>query len=164
MKMRTFWIGSVTVLTALAACAAPEPPDTTAADLEAIDATREAFKTAFEAGDAAQLSQLYTEDAVLMDGGQPTISGRAAIRQSFEETFSQVDVQVEINPQATEVDGDLAFDSGTFRSTATPKAGGEAMVQEGRYVVILRRGSDGAWRVARDMGNSPTPPMMPEGM
>ena len=39
--------------------------------------------------------------------------------------------------------GNIGFDRGHFKITLTPKAGGPAVNDEGRYVVLLEKGADG---------------------
>jgi ketosteroid isomerase-like protein len=70
-----------------------------------------------------------------------------------------------VTSQTMDVSGDLGFDNGTFTGTMTPTAGGDAMSREGRYIVILRRAADGAWRISRSISNAPMPTdaMMPGG-
>ncbi|HSG00938.1 MAG TPA: SgcJ/EcaC family oxidoreductase [Vicinamibacterales bacterium] len=154
---------ALTLALTLVACAPAAPPDTTAEDLAAISALRDAFRTGFNAGDAAALAALFTDDAVLMNPGQATAAGPAAIEALYGQLFAEMTAQTEIRPEATEVSGSLAYDSGTYTGTMTPKAGGDAMTEEGRYVVILKKGADGSWKIARDIGNTPTMPAMPGG-
>jgi uncharacterized protein (TIGR02246 family) len=154
-------IAFVGVSGACAPAETPMPPDTTAEDLAAVGALREAWRTAFNAGDAAALTALYTDDAVIMNPGEATITGLAAIQAHYDDLFSRIDAEAQIHPEATDVDGSLGFDSGTFTNTATLKPGGEAVSEEGRYVVILRKQADGQWKVSREIGNRPTAPAPP---
>ncbi len=157
---------AIAVAVGLSACTPPAPapaPDTSAEDLAAINAVRDAWAAAFAAGDAAALAALYTNDAARMNPGEPTVSGPAAIQAGFEQMFSEATASNDIRPEMTDVSGDWGFDSGTYTSTVTPKAGGEAMTESGRYLVVLRKQADGSWKIVREMGNSPTAPMMPGG-
>jgi ketosteroid isomerase-like protein len=54
--------------------------------------------------------------------------------------------------------GDIAHEHGTFSVTVTPKAGGNAMTNTGKYLVILKRGSDGTWLIHHDIDNANEPP------
>ena len=148
---------------AIAACAAPEPevavPATDpAADMAAINTLRQSYQTAFNAGDAAGVAALMAADVNDMEPGMPTMAGAAAVQEGLTGMFQQYTAQIEITAQKTEVVGDLAYDRGTFRNTMTPKAGGDAMTEEGRYLVVARRQADGSWKLVELMGNSPTPP------
>jgi ketosteroid isomerase-like protein len=59
--------------------------------------------------------------------------------------------------------GDFGYDRGRFTFALTPKAAGTPAppMDEGRYLVLLRKDTDGQWRVARDIGNSSLPMPMP---
>jgi ketosteroid isomerase-like protein len=47
------------------------------------------------------------------------------------------------------VSGDLAIDAGYMRQTMT-RPGAEPMVMYRRFLVTMRRGADGAWRIVAD--------------
>ncbi len=64
---------------ALVACSAPPPPDPTA-ELGAIKGLRSSFESAFNSGDAAKLTALYTADAVSMQEHMPPTVGHDAIQ------------------------------------------------------------------------------------
>jgi uncharacterized protein (TIGR02246 family) len=122
--------------------------------------------TAYNAGDAAGLAALYTENATVMNAGEPTVTGRAAIQAYYEGVFAEMTGTSEVRSSAMAVSGAWGYDSGEFSGSMTPKAGGDAMNRAGRYVVILQKDATGAWRIARAMNNDPTPPapvMMPGG-
>ena len=146
----------------LTACAPAEQPKTAdpEADKAAINKVREDFMAAFNANDAAKVGDIYAETAVMMDAGQPTIQGRAAIVEHNKMFFDMNMVKISLTPRATMTSGDLAFDEGTYMIEITPKAGGQAATAEGRYLVVLQRGADG-WKVIEDIGNSAAPPPPP---
>jgi len=58
------------------------------------------------------------------------------------------------------VDGNLAYQRGTFTVDATPRAGGNTTKSSGNFLRIYRRQPNGEWRMTRDMFNSTpaTPP------
>lgn len=159
------FVCTVALLFLAAACApAPAtPPDTSAQDRAAIDAVRDAWVAGYNAADADALANLFTEDAIAMPAEQPTITGRAAIRQHYADTFAAGKGTASVTPQETQLMGDWAYDLGTFSGTFTPAAGGDAMSVEGRYIVVLQRQTDGSWKIARDIDNSATPPVGSEG-
>jgi ketosteroid isomerase-like protein len=47
--------------------------------------------------------------------------------------------------------------------TVTPKAGGNAMTENGKYLVILKRQGDGPWLIHHEIGNSSEPMPAPAG-
>jgi len=143
-----------------------QPKTDPKADKEAVEKIRDTFIDAFNANDPAKVAGIYSEKAVMMNNGQPTAQGRAAIAELNKTVFDQFNGKITLNPQNTKVSGDLAFDEGTFTTVMTPKAGGLPITDEGRYVVILQRETDG-WKVIEDIGNvskvapAPEPPKKP---
>ena len=153
-----------------AACApaAPKPGPPTGDDVTKINALRDGFLAAFNAGDAAKIVESYTPDAIAMPSHHAMVSGRDAILAFNRDFFSQMSATMSLTPQETTVSWDLGYDRGTFSMTMTPKAGGAPMSDHGKYLVVLQRQSDGSWKVTRDIDNSdmpmppPPPPPAPE--
>lgn len=160
-KMLVRFGAAVAIAVLAVACAPAAPPDTTADDMTAVSALRSAWEAAYEAGDAAALAALYTEDATSMPAGEATVAGKAAIQATYQGMFDQMTFATDLRPLSTHVDGDLGYDHGEFAGTATPKAGGDATAVTGRYLVVFRRGDDGAWRLSHTMDNQATPPAAP---
>ncbi len=139
----------------------PPPPDTTAADTAAIDKLRDDYAAAFKAGDAEKLASLLTEDEVSMAIDMPTSMGRAASLEALKGMFSQMTpTDFTLKSDEMKLMGNFAYDRGTSAATFMPKAkGAKPVTQATRYLVILRRESDGSWKVARDIDNvMPAPP------
>lgn len=150
------------------ACApAPAGPAMNAPeDLAAVNTLRTSYQTAYNAGSADDLGNLYTADAVSMANHQATVSGRDAVVANMRAMFEGMTMSVEIVPEETMTMGNFGFDRGHARVTVTPKAGGAAMTDESRYIVLLEKSADGTWRVSRDIDNSsmPMPMAMPAPM
>lgn len=142
---------------------APAPPETNAtADVAAVNALREAFVNAYNAGDAGALGNLYTADGVSQSNNQPTLTGRDAIIASQKAMFEQVSVKLDLQPEETRTEGTTGYDRGHYTVEVTPKVGGSATTTEGRYLVLLVKEADGAWKVSRDMDNiAGAPPAAP---
>ena len=66
-----------------------------------------------------------------------------------------------VMPDQTQAVGAVAYENGTYTMTLTPKAGGDPVTNDGRYTVVLRKGTDDAWKIALDMDNTVTPPPPP---
>ena len=153
--------GTVTI----GACAPAAPEVNAPADIAAVSALRNAFVKAFNTGDADALGNGYTTDAISNGNHQPTEAGRAAIVAANKAVFSQMTTTIELTAEDTKTMGTSGYDRGRFKFTMTPKAGGPAIVDEGRYLVLLQKGTDGAWKVSYDINNSslpmPAPPPPP---
>ena len=111
---------------ALFGCSKAEPKTDPKADKEAVEKIRDSFTEAFNANDPVKVASVYSENAVMMNNGQPTAQGRAAIAETNKKLFDQFKGRITLSPQNTKVSGDLAFDEGTFATVMTPKAGGGA--------------------------------------
>jgi uncharacterized protein (TIGR02246 family) len=162
--MRSYLTPIVLGLTlALAACqpapqqeVTPAPPSQ--ADFEAaISKLHDAYLAAWNAGDAAALAAFYTDDAVVMPANAPTVSGKEAIQSYFQAQFGQFSQEQAASKAEAVAAGDWAFTRGTYTLKLTPKAGGKAIEDSGKYLDILARQSDGSWKMARQIWNSDNP-------
>ncbi|HEX5634053.1 MAG TPA: SgcJ/EcaC family oxidoreductase [Gemmatimonadales bacterium] len=113
----------------------------------AMAETLAAYEEASNSGDPGALSALYTDDALLLppDGG--VVSGREAIREfwtgGMETGLSFEVVRTSAGPEG-------GFIAGRFHLAATDASPADS----GKYVLCLRRGGDGRWRVTADIWNS----------
>jgi uncharacterized protein (TIGR02246 family) len=161
MKRKPFAVAAAIVI--LAGCTKPAEnaaggDNAAAGDPAVVAQVRDAWAAAWKAGNAAQLAALYEENATDMTNHMPTSAGRAAIEAAFVNQFAQVTPSdITLIAEQTEVNGDFAYDRGTFSFTMTPKAGGAPMVENGRYLVVLKRQADNSWKLVEVMGNSATP-------
>jgi ketosteroid isomerase-like protein len=117
------------------------------------------FELAVNAGSLDSVAALYTEDAALMPPGEPAVTGREAIRQYWGRVMDRYTLRYELGMDELQGRGDLAYQRGHYKLTASPKAkGGAAMSDQGKFVVVYRRGANGGWGVVIDMYNSDLPP------
>jgi uncharacterized protein (TIGR02246 family) len=142
----------------------------TAADKAAINALRDKVMATFNSNDAAAIAACYTDDAVVMNPKEASAEGKPAIQASFQAMFQQGAAKMALTPRETELSGDWAFETGTGTITITPKAArkkvaskrtakkaGKPVEVTTRYVVVLKKQADGAWKVHLDIGNSAAP-------
>ncbi len=146
--MKTFVFAAA--LTALSACAAiEEGPDPAAG----IAASSTAFEAAYNSGDAAGLTALYTVDAALLPPNMAQIDGREGI-QALWQSFIDADVSdIDLNTVELEVHGASASEVGTFTLTAPDGQGGR-VTAGGKFIVLWQLGEDGVWRLHRDIWNN----------
>jgi ketosteroid isomerase-like protein len=112
-------------------------------------------KVASEGREVERILSYWTEDAVVMPPGLPSVVGKAALRQyvegsiqipGFRITWKSKDVT--LSP-----DGRLAYMFSRNAVTMnTPE--GTPITTEGRAVTIWRRESDSEWRCAVDIWNA----------
>lgn len=140
----------------LAAACAPKPatPDAadataapaalTAAALDSVRAVDAAFAAAMNSQDTAAVFALYTADAKLMPPNSPILEG-ADLHAALVGLIAAGVSDFELTPSTAYGVGDLAYQVGTV----SYKLGG--VPQADKYVEVLRRGTDGKWRMVADM-------------
>jgi uncharacterized protein (TIGR02246 family) len=110
-----------------------------------------AWEKAYNAGDAAAVTALYTKDAKVMPPGADAASGRTAIQALF-----AADVKQGAKMALTQKDvtgfGDYALETGTF--VATSKDGKH--LDHGSFMTLLKKEA-GGWKIYRDTWNSSMP-------
>lgn len=157
-------VGMALATVALCACAKSggTAADSSAAGATAADTTsgvaavakvRQAWADGAHNKDAPGVAAMYTEDAVLVGSDQPLTSGRSAIQAALEKAFP-MSHGLQINSENTDVSGDLAYDFGTYAQELSPP-GGKTTVVGGAYLVVLKRQSDGSWKIVRHMTATP---------
>jgi uncharacterized protein (TIGR02246 family) len=145
--IRPFVVGLVAMALAL-----PLPALAQGADLRAeAEKMDQAWQKAYNAGDAAALTALYTKDAKVMAPGAEAASGTKAIQALFE-----ADVAQKVNNTLTLEDvvgfGDYALETGKYVATS---ADGKH-VDHGSFMTLLKK-VDGGWKIHRDTWNSSMP-------
>jgi uncharacterized protein (TIGR02246 family) len=121
------------------------PPGSDVATLQKV---ADEFAEVFNAWDAKRIATFYSEDVIYMIPHIPNRVGRATIEQDYEELFAQYTVHVDVHIDEAKIYGDMAFDRATYRTTRTPRTGGETVVINGRLLEILRK-EDGRWKSFR---------------
>ena len=151
---------AVTVALTFAGCqtaTAPEHKSDVAADLKAINTLRADFAAAYNSNDAAATTAYYADNAIAMPPHQAAVEGRQGIRVMLEALFKENAAKIVHTPLETQVAGDWAYERGNAVATVTPKSG-KPMEESIKYLVILKRQTDGSWKVYRDMHNANTLP------
>ena len=114
------------------------------------------YVEAYNRGDAAAAADFYAEDAKVLPANMEMVSGKQAIRE-FWKTAMEMGVK-KINLETAEVgyDGNLAYERGVSIVNIEPK-GKQARTERGKYLIVLKRQTDGSWKVALDIWNSDSP-------
>ena len=125
------------------------------ADLAAIEKLRQQDIAATLSRDPAALTDLWTDDAIRLGGGQAEV-GKPVIRASNERQTANKDFKVlsyvpEIK-DFTFLDGGWAVEWRTFTASYVELSGGEAKQVRGTVLVVLKKLPDGTWKAFRAMG------------
>jgi uncharacterized protein (TIGR02246 family) len=150
---------AVVALALLAAC--QPATDRIEADVAAIQALTEAWGAAVEAGDVAALVALRTDDIVQMPPDAPITRGKQALEDFYRGLYEQFSVEGTWPVAGTEeivvADG-WAYHLSEYILRISPKAGGQAIEERGKIVVICEQQPDGSWKLAREIWNRSSPP------
>ena len=140
----------------VAGCSDPVQP-TFVDDLAAITAFNERYLQSINEEDIATLSNLTTDGHVMLPPNSEPVVGKSANDAMNGGAFQRYNFSETWTPVETVIDGNLAFQRGTFTTIATPKADGDRLEVNGSFLRIYQRQPNGEWRMTRDMFNSSTP-------
>jgi ketosteroid isomerase-like protein len=139
-----------------AGCTA-KPQPSFADDLAAITGFNERYLATINNEDIAALSALTTDGHVMLPPNQEPVVGKAANDAMNGGAFERYEFSETWQPVETVIDGDLAFQRGTFTTIATPRGDGDRLEVNGSFMRIYQRQANGEWRMTRDMFNSSAP-------
>lgn len=146
--------------------AAPAPASEEAdeaAVTEAVTAIWDEYEASLSAGDIDRWVDLWTEEGIQLPPGEPPVLGKEAIRERNKAALTDLfDISMSITNEEVEVGGEWAVARGVYTATLTPKAGGDNVLVDGKYMTLLQRQADGTWKIFRDIFNSNVPPAAPE--
>ena len=129
------------------------------AERAAILATDRPWQEAIAARDVERAVSFWADDAVVMPAGQPSVTGKEAIRGFVKETFKVPGFglrwetsSVNLAPQ-----GGLAYALATTTTTFSGPDGKPVSIP-GKAATVWRKGSDGRWLCIVDIWNDDAPP------
>ena len=128
-----------------------------AADLAAIEKLHQQDVAATLSRDPGALTDLWTDDAIRLGGGQADV-GKKAIRESNERQTANKGFKVlSYLPETkdlTLLDGGWAVEWRSFTASYADSPGGEAKQIRGTVLGVLKKLPDGSWKVFRLMGDT----------
>ena len=110
---------------------------------------RRAWIAAVEGGDVDDYSAIVTEDVVWFPPVGDPLQGRAAFKRWLEPFMGAFRYNLRLAPATSKEGGGWAYETGAFRSIMEPLDGSATQEHEGHYLVLWRKGNDGAWRIER---------------
>jgi uncharacterized protein (TIGR02246 family) len=105
------------------------------------------------AGNLEKIATLFTDDAILIPAGRKNATGKNAVREVYRNTFANSDLQLAMTAAEVMESGDFAIIRGNVTGTATPKNSGGPITVNDKFLMILKKESDG-WKVHRWMFSS----------
>jgi uncharacterized protein (TIGR02246 family) len=121
-----------------------------------VNAVAQAFHDGVATRDAAALASLYAENGTFMPPGMPPREGRGQIQGAMQALLDMGARSLDIEPLDVRDTGDLTIEYGRYTLGIEP-AGGAAMTDVGKYVVVHERQGDGSTKIVYDIFNSNQP-------
>ena len=111
-------------------------------------------KLASEGGDVDEILSYWTDDAVVIPAGMPSLVGRDALRAYVEGTRTIPGFRINWSSTDAQVspDGTMAYLLST-NEVAMDGPDGLPVTSRGRAVTVWHRGDQGQWRCAVDIWN-----------
>jgi ketosteroid isomerase-like protein len=117
-----------------------------------LDRVLRDYEHAWARKQPSALAGLFTADGMALPNGSPPARGAAQIGARYAEAAGS---PLSLRPLAYSVSHDIAYIVGGFAPAA-----GEP--DSGKFVLVLRRGTDGSWKIAADIDNTNALPGAPE--
>ena len=139
----------------------PAPPDTRAADEQAIRDMETAWVKEFAAKDMDKIVAHYADDGTVLLSNAPTMTGKDAIRAGMKDVIADPNFALDLKTVKVEVSKDgLAYSQGTYSVKGTDQKTKKVVAETGRYVEVYKKQADGSWKIIQDI-NSPEAPAVP---
>jgi ketosteroid isomerase-like protein len=116
-----------------------------------LDRVLRDYEQAWTQKQPSALAALFTAQGMALQNGSPPARGAAQIAARYAEAAGS---PLSLRPLAYSVSHDMAYIVGGFAPAA-----GEP--DSGKFVLVLRRGSDGRWEIAADIDNMNALPQAP---
>jgi uncharacterized protein (TIGR02246 family) len=131
------------------------------ADLRAIEAINQRDMQFALANDLARMMSQWADDIVLLHPVGPIMRGREAIAAAFRGVETPEIVEYVLDIHEVTVLGDHAFQWGTYHYGMRARGGAETVRTAGKIMRILRRQSDGSWKIYRGISTMDPPTQQP---
>ena len=135
---------------------APAPPDTRAADVQAVKDVETAWSKDAALKDPNKWASYYTDDASGLFPGAPTVTGKAAIGEALAPFFKDPNFALTFASTRTVASkgGDMVYSEGTYTMTMTNPKTKKPMTDKGKFLTVYMKQSDGSWKAVSDTYNS----------
>lgn len=114
------------------------------------------FAQAVATGGGKAFAEWFTDDAVVLNNGQPATLGKAAIASQAK--WDPKDYQLTWAPEGAQMgpSNDMGFTWGHYEGHSRDK-NGQPVVISGRYITVWKKMPDGKWKVAMDASANEPP-------
>jgi uncharacterized protein (TIGR02246 family) len=157
--LRNGWILGTLALAALGAGCASQPvapPDTRAADIQAVKDVEAQWLKDDATKDPQKFASYYADDASGLYPGSPILNGKDAIQKWATPFFADPNFSLTFTDTRAEASkgGDMVYTQGTYTMTMTDPKTKKKMTDTGKFLTIYRKQADGSWKAIADTFNS----------
>jgi uncharacterized protein (TIGR02246 family) len=121
-----------------------------------VNAVAQALHDGVANHDAAGLAGLYAEDGRFLPPNMEPCEGRSAIQAAMQQLLDMGARSLDVEPLDVREAGDMTIEYGRYTLGIEP-AGGAAVSDVGKYVVVHEAQHDGSTKIALDIFNSNAP-------
>jgi uncharacterized protein (TIGR02246 family) len=150
-------LGVLTVACANAPAPAPTaPPDTRAADVQAVKDVEAAWMKDAASKDADKWASYFTEDGSGLYPGAATLNGKAAIKAAMAPMLADPNFSLSFqsNRAVASKGGDMVYTEGTYTMTTTNPKTKKPITDKGKFLTVYAKQADGSWKAIADTFNS----------
>jgi uncharacterized protein (TIGR02246 family) len=150
---------ALAVLTVGCANAPAPPPDTRAADAQAVKDVETAWVKDAATKDADKWASYFTDDGSGPYPGARTLNGKAAIKAAMAPMLADPNFSLTFQSTRTMASkgGDMVYSQGTYTMTMTDPKTKNLMTDKGKYLTVYSKQADGSWKAIADTFNSDSP-------
>jgi ketosteroid isomerase-like protein len=127
------------------------------ADIKAINNWTENYMAGIKTADVERLLSQESDDIFYLPPNQPIVSGKEAARKWLVAYFEYFIPEEKLNLQQVEIKGDYAFVRGNYTWLAKAKQGGQEFKDNGKFMDIFKRQTNGDWKCTHSIWNSDNP-------
>lgn len=121
------------------------------------------YSSTILAGDLESWGNLHTANVIKMWPDAPATRTRQEMVAAFGKTMEQLQfVSMKIDVVKSEVHGDLGLSWGLYSWSAEPRAGGDPVSYDGKFLTLYQKQPDGRWLISYDCFNSNVLPATPK--
>jgi uncharacterized protein (TIGR02246 family) len=147
------------MLTAGCSSAPAPPPDTRAADVQAVKDLEAASLKDAAAKDPDKWATYFAEDASGLFPGDGMLNGKAAIKAAAATYFTDPNFSLTLQSERVMASksGDMAYSQGAYTMAVTNPKTGRPMTHKGKYLTVYTKQTDGSWKAVAQTFNSDSP-------
>ncbi len=135
----------------------PTPRDDQARLRTAVEAAGSRMEMAYNRGEIEGFVRPYSDDVWVFPPNAQPFQGRQAAFDFFQRGYDEGFRNLQLTTTGLDRHGTMAYETGTFTGEMTP-AGQPRQADNGKYVHVWKRSSNGDWHIHFAMWNSNNPP------